>query len=246
ERKEDFWTELCISHITNTLLEKKCLYNVQVTFLPQLPRVATVRQVQTNVFIDVPIQLQTRLARTAPSHILPQIEDDNLFDVQIQEDIVEVPVQLLETCSVPSSSSVLGKRPHEDDEILRAPLGTFNASTSTSSTGKKRRTSHPRRRLRFTPITLPRSPEVRAVLRSFNAARMRAMRNQNHATEPVLRLTASAALRQRKLRASCTTEQRILARSINTLQQRISHSRLSHPTSTSYAQMFRKAIHELE
>ncbi|KAI3875650.1 hypothetical protein MKX03_035020 [Papaver bracteatum] len=182
------------------------LIDVLVTFQPQIPHVTTVGEVQTNGLIDVPIQLQTQLTRRAPSHIFPQIADDNLFDVQIQVDVVEVPVQLLETCGVSSLSTVLGKRPlREEDDILRAPLGTFNASASTSNTGKKL-TRFRSRHVRFTPITLQISPEVRAALRAFNAARIRAMRNQNRPTEPVLRLTASDAIRQRKSRSLLTME----------------------------------------
>lgn len=80
------------------------------------------------------------------------------------------------------------------------------------------------RRVSFTPITLPRSPEVRASLRSFNAAHIRDLRNQNRDPEPELCLTASDALRQRKLRASRLVKKVLLACSINTLQHRSSRA----------------------
>lgn len=143
-----------------------------------------------------------------------------------------------------------GKDSHEEDnDVLRAPLGTFYASASTSSTRKKRRMSRSRR-VRFTPITLPKSPEVRAMLRAFDVARKRGMRNKNRVIEPVLHLTASDALRQRKSRTSRTIGKRILARSINTQQRRSLRGRLSQlsrrPTPNLSAQHFRKAINELK
>ncbi|MCL7044102.1 hypothetical protein MKW94_009965, partial [Papaver nudicaule] len=246
---------------------------------------------EQRIFIDVPIQVQQQATRGAPSHFLPQIPGGNLVDVPIKEDIlVDVPVVLQtvgmrssstvlgkrpreedkgwfdvlieedftvdvpvlsQTSGVPSSSTFLGRIPHEEDyDILRAPLGTFNAPASTSSTGRKSRMSRSRR-LRFTPITLPRSPEVRAALRDMYAAHKRAMRNCNRATEPVLHLTASAALRQRKSRTSRTVEQMIAARSANTLQHRSLRSRLSQlsrnviPAPNMNAQNFRKAIQQL-
>ncbi|KAI3992963.1 hypothetical protein MKX01_009706 [Papaver californicum] len=196
--------EICFRHLS--------FINVPVTFQPQLnsdipvrtnPRLATVRQAHTSSLIDVKIQMQTQLTRRSPSRVLPQTVDENLFDVLVDEDfIVDVPVQILQACGVPSSSTILGKRPHEEDnDILLDPHGTFHASASTSSTGKKPRKSCSRR-VRFTPITLPRSPEVRAVLRAFDAARKRVMRNQNRVIQPVIHLTASDALRQKKSRAS--------------------------------------------
>ncbi|KAI3949741.1 hypothetical protein MKX01_040958 [Papaver californicum] len=218
------------------------LVNVPVTFQPQLnlnaplPRLATVCQAQTSSLIDAQIQLQTQPTRL----------DENLFDVLVEENFtVDVPVQLLQTCGVPFSSTVLGKRPHEEDnDILLDSHGTFHASASTSSIGKKPRMSRSRR-VSFTPITLPKSPKVRAVLRAFETALKRAMRDQNRVIDPVLHLTASDALRQRKSCASRTIEQRILARSINTQQHRNSGSRLDvRPASN--AQQFRKAVHELE
>lgn len=93
------------------------LINVPVTFQPQLnesaplPRVVTVHQAQTSSLIDVQIQLQTQPTRRAPSRVLPQTVDENLLDVVVEENFtVDVPVKLLQTCGVPFSSKVLGKR----------------------------------------------------------------------------------------------------------------------------------------
>ncbi|KAI3989338.1 hypothetical protein MKX01_026921 [Papaver californicum] len=139
--------------------------------------------------IDVPAQLQTQLPRRTPFHVLPQVEDDSsLIDVPIQTELPQRSSHVLPQVEVGSSLidvpiQVVRNIPHEEaDDILRAPLGTFNASASTSSTRKKPRRSHSRR-VRFTPIVLPRSPEVRAALRAFNAARIRAIRNQNRTAD---------------------------------------------------------------
>ncbi|MCL7035446.1 hypothetical protein MKW94_011600, partial [Papaver nudicaule] len=162
--------------------------------------------IQEEILVDVPVMLQTFGVRSSNTVLgrRPEEADERLFDVLIQEDFTVDVLVSSQTCGVPSSSTILGKRTREEDnDILRAPLVTFDASTLTSSTRIKPRTSR-RRRGRFTPLTLLKSPEIRAQLRAFNAARIRAFRNQYRSIEPVLRLTASDPLRQRKSRASCT------------------------------------------
>ncbi|MCL7034737.1 hypothetical protein MKW94_002902, partial [Papaver nudicaule] len=152
--------------------------------------------IQEEILVDVPVMLQTFSVRSSNTVLgrRPEEEDKSLFDVHIQEDfIVDVPVSS-HTCGVPSSSTILGMRPWEEgNDILRAPLGTFNAPASTSTTRMKPRTSR-RRRGRFTPLILPKSPEIRAQLRAMYTAHKRATRNRNRGTEPVLHLTAGDAL----------------------------------------------------
>ncbi|MCL7041818.1 hypothetical protein MKW94_012008 [Papaver nudicaule] len=147
-----------------------------------LPRTPEENLVDVLIQEDVPVQLQTFGSSSTVLGRRPREEDNSLFDVLVQEDFtVDVPV-LFQTCCVPSSSTVLGKRPHEENnEILRAPLGTFNASASTSGTTKKPRKCRSRR-ARFTPITLPKSPEIRAAIRAMYAAHKRVTRNRDRAT----------------------------------------------------------------
>ncbi|KAI3964550.1 hypothetical protein MKW92_053796 [Papaver armeniacum] len=168
------------------------LVDVPVTGPPELhldaplPHIAAVSQAQASSLVDVPIQLKGQLNRRVPSQVLSQVFDGNLFDVtRLKKTFtIDVSVQLVQTFGVPSSSCIWGKRPlEEDDDILRAPLGTFNASASTSSRICKLRKSRSRR-IRFTPLIPPRSPEIRAALRSFNVAFMRVVRVENRVDEP--------------------------------------------------------------